>query len=394
MVFNTLKKLSPITLLAVGLLACVAIAAAPVEPFQIPVPGLVAQRNDPPPAKVDPQPLLTGKRDPQKGDSQPLPKGPNKLMLFNDRDVSLFDPDGQNEKKLSGQLKDFPAEMVIGDPAVREDKLWLSPDGKRLAAVMFTKRRGGFAYGSRPGSLYVVDLAGNAQWVDLKHRCLTAAWSADGNRIATTDWDTASRPGKRRQTTSYLIDVKTKEKEKVNLPDNHVITDWTRDGKRLLTYSIILKDNRPNWEMTRLHLMNRDGTEHKALTETKLNVRSGRISPDETRVLCIHPTEDPTNPRRGDIELLVLDIATGKTTRVGELPERALLCGFCWSPDGKQIAYAYAWWEANKEAPARAPEEIGSYVVVCDVDGTNPKAVVTRKIPPGTGYPITGVDWR
>lgn len=389
MLLDKFKKMRLFALVAVGPLLCVCFAATAVEPPQTRSPVVDEDATTPSPAQANSQPLSKEKLDPK-----PAVKGPNKLLLFNSQNVFLFDPDGKNEKKISDQLKSFPAEMVIGDPAVGEDKLWLSPDGKRLAAVMFRKRRGGFAYPSAPGTLYVADLDENAQWIDLNHRCLTAAWSPDGNQVATTDWDTNgfNRPNKRRQTTSHLINVKTKEKEKLNLPDNHVITDWTRDGKHLLTYSIHQKDDGASLETTRLYLMNRDGTEHKALSDVDLDLHSGRISPDETRVLCIHPKENA--PRRGDIELLVLDVARGKSIKVGELPDGALLRGFCWSPDGKQIAYTYAWSEADKDNPPRAPAVIGSHVVVRDAEGKNPKTVVTQKRPSGKGYPFSGVDWR
>lgn len=346
------KTRATIALLTVGLLACATISA-PVDP-------------------------------------QPLAKGPNKLVFNNPWDIFQFDPDGKNEKNLSEQFKDFPADMIIGEVIVGEDKLRMSPDGQRLAAVLFHKRKGGFTYTSAPGTLYVLD---NATWIDLKHPCLTAAWSPDGQQVATTNWDTHfNLRNKQRVTTSHLVNVKTKEKEKINLPDNHVINDWTRDGKQLLTYSITMKENQPKSEMTRLHLMNLDGTEHKALTEKELNVHSCRISPDKTRVLCLHHPEPV--PRRGEMELLVLDIASGTTTKVCELPDRAILRGFCWSPDGKQIAYTYAWWEADKENPARAPAEISSFVILCDRDGKNSKTISVIKKPWGKGSPITGIDWR
>ena len=137
----------------------------------------------------------------------------------------------------------------------------LSPDGKYLA---FSVRSEGFEkqpiLNPNRCKLHVRELTEKGLGTDLDILCESFAWSADGSQIAVTDW--AEGPDKQH----HLVDVKTKEKKPLKLPDNHVIRDWTRDGKYLLTNSSVMKDEK---RIIRMHLMNLDGTEHKALTDEK-----------------------------------------------------------------------------------------------------------------------------
>lgn len=69
--------------------------------------------------------------------------------------------------------------------------------------------------------------------------------------------------------------------------------------------------------------------------------------------------------------------------------------GFCWSPDGKRIAYTWRQIHAEKAASDKVDErETESHLCICDADGKNHKTLLTEK---GTGqWMITmgGVDWR
>jgi Tol biopolymer transport system component len=86
-------------------------------------------------------------------------------------------------------------------------------------------------------------------------------------------------------------------------------------------------------------------------------------------------------------ELAVLDIAAGKVTPVADVSINGEVCSYCWSPDGKRIAYA--WLESSQDNPA--VEEIEAQVTVCDPDGKNAKLVVSDKSRTGDR---PGVDWR
>lgn len=62
---------------------------------------------------------------------------------------------------------------------------------------------------------------------------------------------------------------------------------------------------------------------------------------------------------------------------------------YCWSPDGKRIAYT--WRRTNNEGIAQ--EETEAFLVVCDPDGKNEKTVVTEKVQGKVGT-LMHVDWR
>jgi hypothetical protein len=272
MFLDKLKTSIPLAMLAAGLLACVTVAAVPPsEPLTPPHPLaakpvlFVATHTDPLPAKVDPK---------------PLPKGPNKLLIYRTGHLVMIDPDGKNEKKVSEDREKFHP-----GPGAR-----LSPEGKNLAVLIQTELSSPENRAPQSSKLYVKELTSKEPGTDLEIACQLFAWSPDGTKIATTDF-VDGPPDKKLATVHFLVDVKTKEKKALKLPDDHIITDWTPDGKYFLTSSLTLKDDKP---IARIHLMNMDGTEHKVLTDKQENARFGRISQDGTRVLYYaHPKKDP-----------------------------------------------------------------------------------------------------
>ena len=218
-------------------------------------------------------------------------------------------------------------------------------------------------------------------------------WSPDGTEIVGTDLEYApSQPGAvnlpQPKCLHFRVNVVTKQKTTLKLPDNHVVTDWSRDGKFLLTTSLGEKDGQP---LARLHLMNLDGTEHKALTDGKQPAVGGRISPDGKRVLFMEVIVSKDSARPGH-KLFVLEMANGKVAKVEDVPLNAELQSYCWSPDGKRIAYA--WREILEGKPEDvANKERECFLVVCDPDGKNAKTIATGKAENGI-IAIGGVDWR
>ena len=70
----------------------------------------------------------------------------------------------------------------------------------------------------------------------------------------------------------------------------------------------------PEAMSARQYLMNRDGSEHKALTDDKQLAIFGRLSPDGTRALFgVMPKPEKDKRKPPCRELVVLDIAYRKT---------------------------------------------------------------------------------
>lgn len=307
---------------------------------------------------------------------KPFAQGPNSLLLYRAGRLVFLDPDGRGEMGLTAGR-----EAVQGDAR-------LSPDGKKVATLIRSEAAGG-----EHQTLHVRAFDKNGTDTDLGVECKTlvsVAWSPDGAEIAFADIPEVWGQG----FAHFVVDVKTKEKKALKLPEGHLLTDWSRDGKLFLTTRYAANEENPRSRGARLYLVKRDGTEPRALTDEKQFSAFGRLSPDGNRVLYgrMTPAKDGTGPAKR--ELTVLDVASGESTAVGDTPVNGDILSFCWSPDGKRIAYVWreisldAWQEGvpNKEAESR--------LVVCDPDGKNARTIASEKGANPRAITLGWVDWR
>lgn len=303
------------------------------------------------------------------------PRGPNKLFIARAGCYALIDPDGKNGRKV-GEDADFGFLLNAR----------LSPDGKKLAALVQMPHVLGEGVVLK---LYLRGLEKKDPWVDLGVKCQSFAWSADGTEIACsnfTDMNFMHGPDmKSPEATHFVVNVATKKQNALKISADHVITDWSRDGKFFLTTSV---DGRAATKVARLHLMNRDGTEHKALMD---GAAFGRLSPEGGRVLCTTFTVPEENkPAKLGLVLSVLDIASGKVDSVEESGD---IYSYCWSPDAKRIAYT--WREAHEgKFVELLNTETKCYVVVCDPDGKSRTTIATEKGRGPTPVAISVEEWR
>ncbi|MBN9122047.1 MAG: sigma-70 family RNA polymerase sigma factor [Planctomycetes bacterium] len=358
-----LKVAVPVVALALGALAF-ALAGSPPPEAPAPKSPAVAFRVPP---EVAPPPRFAARRP---------PKGPNRILLRRDNGLFWLDPDGKNEKELHGKKSDF---QVSGAQ--------LSPDGTRYAARVHKRQN---PDDEPTASLYVRALDEKEPGTDLGTAPDLYVWSRDGTEIACTEI-AEETPERSSDAAHYILNVRTKEKTPLKIPSDHLITGWSPDGKLFLT----LQMNDKPAPFARLCLMNRDGSEHKVLTHEKRYTICGRLSPDGTHALCADmPLPTPEKGKKAPrLDLSVIDVTTGKTTEVRDVPLNADLLDFCWSPDGKQIAYM---WRQRREGQNKEEVfklETESHLIVCDPDGRNQKTVLSAK---GTGYGVTlsELDWR
>jgi Tol biopolymer transport system component len=325
----------------------------------------------------------------------PSAKGPNKLLFYREEaggTYVLTDPDGRNEKRLT---------EIVGTHRAIEARF--SPDGASIAfiecmpqppalpAPTFLFRLLGS--GNRPTeptrTLLLRRLDGVGPEVNLGS-CDLFALSPNGAEIAIGKWGDRVE-GAFPLVTHSILNVKTQQKAPLKLPAYHTITDWSPDGRYFLTDFRRKGKDGPE---CRIHMINRDGTEHKVLSGPTEPSRShGRFSPDGTRVLC-----EEFGPPIGNIfglprKLVVIDVASGKATPVPDTTVQGEILGFCWSPDGKKIAYS---WREHHNVPANeaAEKETESRLVVCDSDGNNAKTILTANGNGESAVTIKGPDWR
>jgi Tol biopolymer transport system component len=300
---------------------------------------------------------------------------PGRLLFYRQGHLTLIGPDGKDEKQASKDRDKF-----MPGPA------WLSPDGKKIAFLVQVDREPVAGRDPRR-EVYVRGLDEPEPGDDLGLKAQHLTWSPDGSELVAVEFVHGDDP-KDLKFVNWLIDVKTKEKKALKLPDKHSVCDWSRDGKHFLTTAYELKKDAAT---ARLYLMNRDGTEAQALTDGREPAYSGRLSPDGRKVLHLAP-----DPERKDKDsgakwgLFVLDIKNDKSVRVEQLPLNGDLMGFCWSPDGKRIAYT--WRQVHvKGGPSQETE---SSLVVADADGKNPVTLATEKGDNDGIITIGAIDWR
>ncbi len=263
------------------------------------------------------------------------------------------------------------------------DSARLSPDGKRLAFGKAVSRKDGLGV-HPPDNIYLRDLTKDAKPELLVHldgqKFVNWVWSPDGAKMAITAWDTQEN------IRNWIVDVKTKKVEEVKLPRfkfKDLLKDWgeiqmgieawSPDGKRFLAVG----DGRHG-----LHLVKTDGSDAKRLTAFPASSFMGhaRFSPDGSKVLFVVAS------REKGYSLYVANVKDGTTKALVEGTNFYTLRA-CWSPDGKQIAYAVTPKDANGE---RGEE---TTLFIMDADGSNTRTVHTEKHGKhGIGLVLT--DWR
>ncbi|HEX4611582.1 MAG TPA: sigma-70 family RNA polymerase sigma factor [Urbifossiella sp.] len=353
----------------IGLFAAAALAAGSAAgpgavPRPAPVPARVAVAQPPAP----------------KAAPRPLPKGPNKILIYKNGRLVLLDPDGKNEKQVTEVQPD----------SLPSTDAKLSPDGTRVAYLAMIGKPGDTPPDQpQRRKLYLRTVGATEPPTDTRVECDVYVWSPDGSRLAASG---GGRGGAEPPELSHsLVDARTGERTPLKLPSNHIITGWLADGDRLLTTSMAGPETAPR---VRLHLMNLDGTEHKALTDGKTLTGFGLPSPDGKKILCMEMTppgkDGPPERRR---TLVLLDAATGKRTPVEGLPLNGDLQGFCWSPDGRRMAYT--WRQVHEGTPEeRLRKETESHLVVADPDGKNPRTILTEKADGQWFMSLGTPDWR
>jgi RNA polymerase sigma factor (sigma-70 family) len=327
-----------------------------------------------------------------KADAKPLPKGPNKLLVWRKGELAMIDPDGTNEKTVIAQGE---------KGGIHQTMFSLSPDGTKIAVVAPPPNKDDNQR-ELQAHLFVRELGKDGPGTDLGPASM-AHWAGDGTELFVCQFIDGQQPSDIRPTHT-VINLATKARTPIKLPETHIMTDGSRDGRFFLTMKLGTDRDHP---FGGIFVMNRDGSEHKQLTDAKTWAVFGRFSPDGRRVLFMSgelKEETPAEKKARDEvgarrppprfnKLVVAEIASGKATPVADVPLNADLQGFCWSPDGKRIAYV--WREVHEGDPKETQnKETQSHLVTCDADGKNQKTLLSET---GKGqYEITlaGVDWR
>jgi RNA polymerase sigma factor (sigma-70 family) len=210
-----------------------------------------------------------------------------------------------------------------------------------------------------------------------------AAWSPDGKQIVIS----LTREGKPRWVNTTLrVNTDGTGREKLAVPPEDTVQDWSADGRWLLTASS--RGAKFGWQ---LYVMRPDGTDQRRITDGG-NPFYARFSPDGRRVIY---TDNGRDEQSG-IWVVDVDGKNGRRVLPVEDPKPKGLTDVtigsaCWSPDGQRIAVVLSTLKETKTRVAGVVQVV--VVVVMDLDGGQRSEIL--HIPDGGGNDMPDMpDWR
>lgn len=204
----------------------------------------------------------------------------------------------------------------------------LSPDGSRVAYSEFKPHW--TRDGQRDGTweLFLADLH-DPQPVKLLDGSSLGTWSPDGRRLlyhvndGSEGW----------YGTTWSLDLATKEKQKLPIPETEQAEDWTSNGDWLVTVSGRHTAEKNGYQ---LYLMHPNGTEERRVTQDRSANLYPRFSPDGKQIAYHHFTL----AEKGG--LWIVDVDGSNPRQILAEEENAVIGGLCWSPDGRSLAMKVA----------------------------------------------------
>jgi Tol biopolymer transport system component len=265
---------------------------------------------------------------------------------------ALLGPDGEEKERLET--------ITNGAGAISPDGLWAAfsqsepnpPRGERQGKLVVQSR-------VNPAERRIVPLI----W-GTSGSSFLSLWSSDSKRILICEQ--GHNEDGTRGVACRVYDRGSNGLTKLHLPDAWWPSDWSADGKRILTS--LPAEN----ASTRVAWVHVDGSgEPEFLTSDQEVAYGAKLSPDNRQILCIVGPREPEDKGRRT-RLYVIDLAT-KQRMVIDKPGHTH--GYCWSSDGSKVAYT---WQLPLRQPGDAVER-KTYLITCDPDGTNQKTVTMRK---------------
>ncbi|MCI0681923.1 MAG: sigma-70 family RNA polymerase sigma factor, partial [Gemmataceae bacterium] len=238
--------------------------------------AVASGQNADPPADKATRPSVSRPSKPQ---PRPEPPAEGRLMVFRDGALASVTPDGKD----------------IGWLVTKEDKVplhpfsnsSLSPDGKRLALLVIDLKAIEAARASRGthkaiAYVHVRDANGQGSGENLGVSGTLCHWSNDSAKLLVSDLDVMelSRQGSKVSevvSQAWIIDVKTKKKTAVNVPNNHLVIDWSRDGQWLLALAFEKTEKKSG---SKLVMLKKDGSAKYDVTSPDQSPSLGKLSPD------------------------------------------------------------------------------------------------------------------
>jgi Tol biopolymer transport system component len=236
---------------------------------------------------------------------------------------------------------------------------------------------------------------------------MNLAWTPEGKLLAVES--ESMKTMRDRKFTTWLIDVPTREKTKLEVPETAQIFAATPDGKswiastydfaekRLCHVSISRKDNSVS-QFTQVGFGSMSPEQFIRL----------RLSPDGLRFLFldIDRGEKLAAGMARFPRLYIFDLKTQKRERIADIPLDAFVWEYTWSPDSKKVAYIWKRMEPGvplaasldkngkvKEDPKR-DTETETHLNVADATGKNSRTILSAKGQSGPAITMSRLEWR
>jgi Tol biopolymer transport system component len=346
------------------------------------------------------------------------PAGEGHILIWKEGKHLLLNPAGKALDELPENLKKFrllkPDGKTVEIPFPEKSRLTdpsISPDGKRVAFIVFEAPPGiempigrdrefNFLH-----NVFVCKPDGEGDGHALGINGQNLAWTPEGKLIVV---EAASEKDLRaRKFTTWLVDVGTKEKTKLDIPETAQIYCVTPDGKSFIAATY-------DFDKKQFHLVSisRDGNKVSELTPLAFGIMSPtnfikpRLSPDGSRILFldIDKEEKLEEGMRRFPRLYLYDLKTKKREKLADIALDAFIWDYAWSPDSKRVAYVWKRMEPgvplasglDKEGKPKEGKvvETETHLTVADPNGKNPKTILSGKGRTGPSITLNGLEWR
>jgi Tol biopolymer transport system component len=347
---------------------------------------------------------------PQNAD--PVKEG--RILIWKEGKYLLLSPEGKAVEELDANAKKFrlltPEGKTVEIPLPEKSNLpksSISPDGKRVAFISPEGRQGWDREFNSLHSVFVLKLDGDGEDHTFEIKGQNLVWTPDGKLIVVEA--TSMKDVYARKFTTWLVDVGTQEKTKLDVPETAQIYCVTPDGKSYIatTYDFDKKQ-------FYLASISRDGNKVSELTPLAFGIRSPtnfiypQLSPDGSRIVFLDVDKEEKLDK-GMIRwprLYLYDLKRKKREKLADLALDAFVWEYAWSPDSKRVAYVWKRMEPgvplaaslNKDGkPKEDPKlltETETHLNVADANGKNSKTILSAKGRSGPAITLMKLEWR
>ncbi len=340
------------------------------------------------------------------------PAGEGRILIWNDGKYVLLSPEGKTLEELPANKKSFrlltPAGKTVEIPFPEKSNLTdpaISPDGKRVAFIAPEAPAGRDREFNFLHSVLVVKLDRKGESLTFDIQGQNLAWTPDGKLIVVEAG--SMKDVRARNFTTWLVDVETKKKTKLDVPETAQIYSVTPDGKSYIATTY-------DFDKKQFHVVSISRADNKTSELTPLafgimsppNFINPRLSPDGSRILFLDIDKEEKF-EKGMLRfprLYLYDMKTKKRDKLAELALDAFIGEYAWSPDSKRVAYVWKRMEpgvplANSlDAEGKAKEqkvvETETHLNVADASGKNAKTILSAKGRNGPAITLFKLEWR